>query len=445
LCFDNFICTVIKTGNPLLLQGAVSDQVETTSIKETAAETPPAQDAPIEEKPSIAVLPFDNMSGDEEQEYFADGITEDLITDLSKISGLLVIARNSVFTYKGTAVNVPDVCRELGVRWALEGSVRKSGNRVRITAQLIDGDTGGHLWADRFDRNLDDIFAVQDEVTAEIVGALKVKISVDEQARLSHHSTQNVQAYDNSLQARELIMGGTESGVVKARILLQRGLDDDPEFVDAMGGMAFTYIMQFASQWGENHRGALIEAEKWALKAVETDGNNITGLMSLGVLRMWQSRLDESKEVVSRVLEVSPNSMDARRMLGNIELFACNYQVSIDWLEEWLRLDPHGPALALHTLGQAHFALENWGRAAELFQSRIDQEPDTDSSYVFLASTLGHMGQPEAAVRQWKQALNVKPDYSLAERTRLWPFKDSTVVDNVYAGLEKAGIDPGPR
>ncbi|MBT4017310.1 MAG: tetratricopeptide repeat protein [Alphaproteobacteria bacterium] len=414
-------------------------------IKPAAATVPQAPDPVAEEKPSIAVLPFDNMSGDEEQEYFADGITEDLITDLSKISGLLVIARNSVFTYKGTAVNIPDVCRELGVRWALEGSVRKSGNRVRVTAQLIDGSTGGHLWADRFDRNLDDIFAVQDEVTAEIVGALKVKLSAEDEARVGHRGTQDVEAYDTMLRTRELIISGSEGKVIEARILLQRILQNDPNFAAAMGGLAFTYIMHFTNQWGENHQTALNEAEKWVNKAIETDPKESYAWLSLAVMRVWQNRLDDAREAVARLHEVSPGSPDGLRILATIENFSGNYQTAIDAFQELIRLDPHGPAMALHTVGQSYFALGDWETAADYFRQRIAREPDTDSSYVFLAGTLGQLGQKEEAQENWKQVFMVKPDYSLAVRSRLWPYNDTTVADNLYAGLEKAGIDPGPR
>jgi adenylate cyclase len=423
----------------------VAGQAPGAENKPAAAAAAQAPDLTGEEKPSIAVLPFDNMSGDEEQEYFADGITEDLITDLSKISGLLVIARNSVFTYKGKAVNVPDVCRELGVRWALEGSVRKSGNRVRVTAQLIDGGTGGHLWADRFDRNLDDIFAVQDEVTAEIVGALKVKLSAEDEARVGRRGTQDVEAYDSMLQARELIISGTEGNMIQARILIQRGLDQDPDFAAAMGGMTMTFIMQYANQWGENHRGALEEAERWAKKAVATDPNEALSWMALGLVRIWQNRHDDAREAVKKQLELVPSSTDALRMLASIENFAGNYQTSIDAYNEFIKLDPHGPTMALHTAGLAHFALGHWDVAAEYFSQRIAAEPDTDSSYVFLAGTLGHLGQADEAKENWQKVFTVKPDYSLAERSRLWPYKDTKVVDNLYAGLEKAGIDPGSR
>ena len=170
----------------------------------------------LPDRPSIAVLPFNNMSGDPEQEYFSDGITEDIITDLSKVAGLFVIARNSVFAYKGKSINVAEVGRELGVRHVLEGSVRKAGNRVRITAQLIDGADGGHLWADRYDRDLQDIFAVQDEVTQKIVAALQVKLSEGERARLAHKDTENLEAYDELLRGKQLFLEFTKESNLKA-------------------------------------------------------------------------------------------------------------------------------------------------------------------------------------------------------------------------------------
>src|SRR5210317_621189 len=188
---------------------------------------------PLPDKPSIAVLPFENMSGDPEQEYFSDGITEDLITDLSKISGLFVIARNSVFIYKGRPIKIAEVGRELGVRYVLEGSVRKANGSVRITAQLVDATTEGHLWAERYDRDLKDIFALQDEVTQKIVAALAVKLTEDEQERLVRKYTENMEAYDSFLQGMELIHHHTKEANVQARQMYKRAIDLDPKFAAA--------------------------------------------------------------------------------------------------------------------------------------------------------------------------------------------------------------------
>src|SRR5882757_6354208 len=192
----------------------------------------------LPDKPSIAVLPFQNMSGDPEQEYFSDGMTEDLITDLSKVSGLFVIARNSSFAYKGRSVKVQEIGRDLGVRFVLEGSVRKAGNRVRITAQLIDAGTGGHLWAERFDRDLTDIFSTQDEVVEKIVGALAVKLRHGESRRLRGRGTSSLEAYETWLRGRQFLTRSTRDGVTQAKVMHRRAIEIDQNFAAPHAGLA---------------------------------------------------------------------------------------------------------------------------------------------------------------------------------------------------------------
>jgi len=432
------IAEPVRVYRVALSQGDVA--AAAVSVAEPTPEVPDALN-----KPSIAVLPFNNMSGDPEQEYFADGITEDLITDLSKFAGLLVIARNSVFTYKGRAVNVPDVCRELGVRWALEGSVRKAGNRVRINAQLIDGASGGHLWAERYDRDLDDIFAVQDEVTGEIISALKLKFTAAEERRAAKRGTTNTVAYDRLLRARELIMEGTPDSAMEARDVIQAALVADPNYAKAMGGMAMTYIGQYVNQWGEDHEQAFEHAVHWAEKANKIDPDDDIALLSLGVVRIWQRRLDDARPAAERLIELYPGSLDGRRMLGNIENFAGNAARAEKIVEETMRLDPHYPDMTLHMLGQYLFAQKKFEAAAEMFRRRTERAPNTDSSFAFLAATYGQLGRYDEAREQWARVFEVKPDYSLFDRARLWPYEKTDMVDLLYAGLEKAGIDPGPK
>ncbi len=222
----------------------------------------------LPDKPSIAVLPFDNMSGDPEQAYFSDGIAEDIITALSKIGGLFVIARNSTFTYKGTAVNVQDVCRDLGVRTVLEGSVRKAGNRVRITAQLIDGATGGHLWAERYDRDLDDIFAVQDEVTAEIVAALEIKLSPGDRAKLARPEPVNVEVYDLILRGREKFMEFSKDAADEAMVLYDRALAIDPGYAPVYARLGQIYVAQGRLGWSDEREAIEQKAFEYAKKAI---------------------------------------------------------------------------------------------------------------------------------------------------------------------------------
>src|SRR6478672_5723559 len=223
----------------------------------------------VPHKPSIAVLPFANMSGDAEQEYFSDGITEDIITDLSKISALFVIARNSSFAYKGKSVKVQEIGRDLGVRFVLEGSIRKAGNRLRITAQLIDTGSGGHLWAERFDRDLTDIFSTQDEVVEKIVGALAVTLTHGEEQRLRRRATGNVEAYETWLRARELLSGSTRESVVQAKAMHRQAIELDSNFAAPHAGLSLAAISDYASDWAPDPAQALDEAERWARRALE--------------------------------------------------------------------------------------------------------------------------------------------------------------------------------
>jgi adenylate cyclase len=243
---------------------------------------------PVPHKPSIAVLPFANMSGDTEQEYFSDGMTEDLITDLSKVSGLFVIARNSCFAYKGRSVKVQEIGRDLGVRFVLEGGIRKVGNRVRITAQLIDAGSGGHLWAERFDRDLTDIFSTQDEVVEKIVGALAVTLTQGEEQRLRRRGTGNVEAYESWLRPRELLAPGTRESFVQARAMYRRAIEIDPNFAAPHAGFALAAISDYASDWALDPAQALDEAERWARRAVELNDQEPLSHMALGNVLLWR-------------------------------------------------------------------------------------------------------------------------------------------------------------
>ena len=228
------------------------------------------------------------MSGDAEQEYFSDGMTEDLITDLSKVSGLFVIARNSSFAYKGRSVKVQEIGRDLGVRFVLEGSIRKAGNRVRITAQLIDAGSGGHLWAERFDRDLTDIFATQDEVVEKIVGALAVTLTRGEEQRLHRRGTGNVEAYETWLRARELLARGTRESIAQARALYRRAIEIDPSFAAPHAGLALAAISDYVSGWAPDPAQALDEAERWARRAVELNDQEPVSHMALGNVLLWR-------------------------------------------------------------------------------------------------------------------------------------------------------------
>jgi TolB-like protein len=246
--------------------------------------------------PSIAVLPFDNMSGDQEQEYFADGITEDIITQISKFPDLLVISRNSTFTYKGKAAKAQDVCRDLGVRYVMEGSVRKAGERVRITAQLIDGRSGGHLWAERYDRDLADIFAVQDDVTEKIVHALEVNLVEDARGRVARAETDNPEAYDLVLRGREQFRLFTKDGNLKARQLYEKAIDLDPNYAAAYAGLAGVRM----HEWFQGSPDALDRAFELALRAKELDPSLPLVYEALGNVHLFKRQYDEAIAAMKR-------------------------------------------------------------------------------------------------------------------------------------------------
>jgi TolB-like protein len=238
------------------------------------------------EKPSIVVLPFDNLSGDPEQQYFSDGVADDIVADLSKVSGLLVIARNSALAYRGRAVKVQEVSRELEARYVLQGSVRKAGNRVRIVVQLIDGQTGTQLWAERYDRELTDIFAVQDEVATQVVSALAVTLTQGERLRIRRKDTDNLEAYDNYLRGRQLVFQRCAKAVEEARPLLERAIALDPQFAQAYTMLACTHILDHANGWHDAGGTSLEKAQEFAQMAVTREGDD----PEVGMIGRWPRR-----------------------------------------------------------------------------------------------------------------------------------------------------------
>ncbi|MGH7806283.1 MAG: tetratricopeptide repeat protein, partial [Candidatus Binatia bacterium] len=392
--------------------------------------------------PSIVVLPFDNMSGDKEQEYFADGITEDIITDISKVSGLFVIARNSSFVYKGKAVNLTEVGRQLGVRHVLEGSVRKAGNRVRITAQLIDAASGGHLWAERYDRALDDIFAVQDEVTREIVKALRVKLSGEDKARLGAHPTDNLEAYDLYVRGRELVWLVARETNFEARQLFENAIALDERFTDAIALLGFTYIHDFVNGWTDLSAVALDTARELAQRAIDLDPSRPYPHLVMAGVHLWKRDLDEALASVARCQALGASSSHASGTHALILHYAGRFAEAIEVINQAIRLDPLVPELFLHTLAQCHFALGDDQEAANVLHRRIARNPNTDISRVLLAAALGHLGRHEEARDEWARARAINPRYSLRQKRAILPYREPAMMDRMAEGLAKAGIDP---
>ena len=403
------------------------------------AATPGKQVPP--DKASIAVLPFTNMSGDPEQEYFSDGISEDIITDLSKIAGLLVIARNSSFAYKNKSPDIRAVGRELGVRSVLEGSIRRAGNRVRITAQLIDASDGGHLWAERYDRDLTDIFEVQDEVTQRIVEALKVTLKPAEKALMAGRGTSSVEAHDWFLRGRELLFGPTKNRDIFERTAaaFRRALELDPQYSSAYGGLAMIHVLEFSNRW-IGIPNALELAADYAARAIAIGPNDPFAHYAASVVAVWQRDLGRAKSEAEMALSLSPNFTLGYGSRGLIEVYLGNPLAGIHYIELAIRLDPGFTQQYLHFLGTAYLVAGQYETAAAKFRERIRLAPDTDLSRAFLAAALGHLGEAEEARRVWRDLMEINPKYSYAGHMARLPFQNQEDADRIGAGLAKAGL-----
>ncbi|MGX9146609.1 adenylate/guanylate cyclase domain-containing protein [Mesorhizobium sp. 128a] len=409
-----------------------------------AAATPePAASLPAAAAPpklSIAVLPFANMSGDAEQDYFADGISEDIITALSKLSQLFVIARNSSFTFKGQNVHVQEVGAKLGVRHVLEGSVRKSGNRVRITAQLIDAISGGHLWAERFDRELTDIFAVQDDVTQQIVGALALNLTEGDRQRLAPEHPRNAEAYDCFLRGRELWHRLTKETNVAARDVLQRAIDLDPNFASAHAFLALTHGLDYLNRWSASPPESMAQAEEVATRAVTLDGSDPWAHWALAIAKLYTRRHDGAVDEAERAIVLNPNFAEGHVSLGEALYYSGRPEEALESFARAKTLNPYFPDVLLHFQALAAFQLGRYEEAVDLLLQRLARNAVTDVSRALLAACYGHLGRLEEAHAAWQELLRVNPDYSLEYRRKVLPYKNPADFDLMVDGLRKAGV-----
>jgi len=410
---------------------AASPPVEVASVERMAF--------PLPDKPSIAVLPFDNMSEDPKQEYFSDGITEDLITDLSKISGLFVIARNSTFTYKGKPVKVQQVAEELGVRYVLEGSVRKVGEQVRINAQLVDATTGHHLWAERFDGALGDIFSLQDRFTRKIVTALALKLTADEEKRLTSRYTDNVEAYDAYLKGREYFLAGTPEDYVKAVGYYEKAIELDPDFSPAHAGLASVYTTVLSRNltkelgWPD----ARSRVEKHLQMAMKNP--TPSAHYAVGKTRLFQRRYDEAIAEAERAIALDPNFPDGYYLMGWILIFGGRSAEAVDYYNKAMRLDPQYPGGVLYNLGLAQYCLEQYEEAATSLEKSQKLNPGYGPWP--LAITYAQLGRGQEAADILAKYFE-KRGWLLSpiENTfPYWPFKEQKDLDHWAEGLRKSG------
>ena len=403
------------------------------------APRPQPRRSPVTDKPSIAVLPFTNMSADPEQEYFSDGISEDIITDLSKASGLFVIARHSTFKYKGKAVDLQQVARELGVRYVLEGSVRKAADRVRITAQLIDASTGGHLWAERYDRDLTDIFAVQDEITEKIVKALEVKLTEGEQELVARRYTDNLEAYDYFLRGRAYQALATKETTAQARQMFERAIELDPSFAGAYAILSHTHWRDWRNQWSEDSQ-ALERAFEAAKKAVALDDSLPLAHTHLAWVYVFRKQHEEAIAEGQRAIALDPNFAEGYARLGNILTFACRPEEAVDLVKKAIRLNPHYPPNYLISLGHVYEMMGKHEEAIAALKKSLTRNPDLMFSHLFLAVVYSELGRKEEAQAEVAEVLRISPRASLEGQRERMPFKDQAALERYLEALRKAGL-----
>jgi TolB-like protein/class 3 adenylate cyclase len=419
------------------LEVGVPGQGTAAARPKPAAPPPPP---PVSTKLSIAVLAFNNLSGDAEQEYFSDGISEDIITDLSGLSELHVVARNSSFIYKKAQLSVPDMAKALGVRYLLEGSVRKAGSRVRVTAQLIDATSGGHVWASRYDRELTDIFAIQDELTKEIVSALKLKLTSGEQDRLTQRRSVNVEAFELFLRGREQAWTATRQGGVAARSLLERAIAIDPDYAAAHAVIAATHLIDYANAFSADPEESLRIGLELAQRAVAMDPEEPAAYFALCAGYIWSRDLDKAQDAALRSQQLAPNSADIYRLNAQIQIFAGDAALAVENLDAYIKRDPHFPDMVLQLLGDARYALGDYEGAVEALEQRLKRSPNSETAHALLASCYGMLGRPEDCQKEWAETLRLSPSFSMERRRRVLPFKNPEHFERRVEGLRKGGV-----
>jgi adenylate cyclase len=388
-------------------------------------------------KPSIAVLPLANMSGDPDQEFFADGLTEDIITELSRFHDLLVISRNSTFVYKGKPVKVRDVGREFGVDYVLEGSVRKAGDRIRVTVQLIDAETDRHVWAERYDRELQDIFAIQDEMTRAIVATLPGRVEAARHDRAKRKPTDNMVAYECVLAAKVLHHRSTQADNAQAQHLLDRALALDPNYAHAHAWKACVLGQSWIYGWCEDTDAALGQVVSELEIALALDDNDSDVHRILAAVNLTRDDHDRAAYHQERALALNPNYDLVVVQQGELLTWLGRPEEGIDWIRKAMRLNPHHPERFWNHLGRACYCAEKYAEAAEAF-SRITLCDYTH--HAFLAATFAQMGNPVAAAAHATEVLKREPRFTVARHLATQHYKRQLDRQRYEAGLLKAGL-----
>jgi adenylate cyclase len=395
---------------------------------------------PLPEKPSIAVLPFNNLSGDPTQDYIADGISENIISALSKISEMFVIARNSTFTYKGKPVKVQRVSEELGVRYVMEGSAQKIGNHIRITAQLIDAANGHHLWSEKYDRDMKDFFAIQDEITLQIIRAMRVQLTKGEQASITGKGTKNLDAYLKATQANEQFYRMNKNGSMKAKELAKEAIALDPNYAFPYASLANAHMLDVWFKFSPSPEESMRLAAQAAQKALDLDDSDPRVYSALNNLYIMQRQYEKAIAAAERQLELSPSGARSYRGMAVVLRFLGRYSEAIPFAEQAIRLDPYPPAIAFRHLGDCYRNAGRYEEATTAFKKALQKNPDDIFTHIGLAITYVKMGREEEARAEAKEVIRIHPKFSIAQYTKGEHIKHLPKVDEYIESMRKAGL-----
>jgi|SoiMethySBSTD1v2_1073268.scaffolds.fasta_scaffold03601_14 adenylate cyclase len=415
---------------------------ESTTEASLGAPTIAKPERAASQRPSIAVLPFANMSGDPEQEYFADGISEDIITGLSKLRWFFVIARNSSFIYKGKSIDIKRVARELGVRYVLEGSVRKGGNRLRITAQLIDAETGNHIWADRYDGDLTDVFALQDAITEKVVAAIEPKLLQAEGIRSQSHSPEDLGAWEMVSQANSLFWRLTKAEGEAAIAILKQAVERYPDYAPAHSMLAFMMLVSAYVGWASGERQSQVkQAAALATRAAELDDSDPWAYFALGYVAYTMRRTDKAIEEFQRAIDLNPNFAAAHSYLSLALALAGQSDQAITHAEQAIRMSPHDPqnAVCFTALAAAHYQAGRYGEAVSFGRKALQQRSGWAPGHRIFCASLAQAGQIDEARTELDQLKELHPDISIAWIEKHVPYTAGPMA-KFLEGMRKAGL-----
>ncbi len=390
-------------------------------------------------RPSIAVLPFKNLSADPGEDYFADGVTEDIITDLSKFRNLFVIASNTVFTYKGKPVNVQQVSRELGVRYVLEGSIQKAGEKIRVNVQLIDGASGHHLWAERLVRGSDDLFALQDEIVRTIVATMATKVDAVERERIMRKGTKSLEAYDYVLRGREYRSRNTRAANAEAQNLFRKAIELDPRYGSAYVDLAWCYFNTVTFGWSQSPSQALEQAHDLAQKALSLEASDYGAHRVLGVVYIKWMQYDLAIKNLTRALELNPNDADSYDAIGAARLYSGQSRAATEALETALRFDPNPrPDVFIH-LALAYYLVGRYDDAIATMQQSLERTPNLPAHHVILAAAHAQAGHAVDAERAANKVRRFDPFFEVDSFGTA--FRATADRRSIAEGLRKAGLE----